>query len=59
MDSVPGPGVLAPAPRVLAAGVFIECFALIQQRLVQSGMALRRRHEANGAMPMFVVVPLH
>ena len=59
MDSVPVSGILAPAPRVLAAGVFIECFALIQKRLVQSGMALGRSHEANGAMSMFVVIPLH
>ena len=59
MDSVPVPGVLASAPRVLATGVFIKRFALIQQCPVQSCMALRRRHKANGAMPMLVVVPLH
>jgi hypothetical protein len=51
--------MLAPAPRVLAAGVFIERFALMQQRLVYSSMALSRGHEANGAMPMLMVVPLH
>jgi len=59
MDSIPVAGLPAPAPRLSSLGLFVQRLALSQQRLVQAGMALRRRDKADGAVAVFVVVPLH
>lgn len=59
VDSVPIAGSAAPALRIFSAGFFIERLPLLQKRLVQSGMPLSRRDKANGAVAIFVIVPLH
>ena len=42
--------------RIFLAGAFIDERALLKQCPVQAGMALGRRHEADGAVAMLVVV---
>ncbi len=56
MDAVPAAGLSAPAPGGLSLGLFVQRLALSKQGLVQAGMALRRGHEADGAVAVFVVV---
>lgn len=40
-------------------GSGVDRRAVVQQRLIELRMALLRRHEADRAVPMLLVVPMH
>ncbi len=59
LDDDPIPRVTSPSLRVSITSRLIDSFTLYQQVFVPTFMALRGRDESNGAMAMFIVVPLH
>jgi hypothetical protein len=58
-DSVRIAGLTRPTIWIGIACCGIHLGPRIQQRLIEQHVPLRRRHKANRAVPMFMVVPVH
>ena len=58
-NRLPVPSRATPALRMSCFGRFLNLYALVEQRAVQTRMALIGRDESDRAVTMLVVVPLN
>jgi|GEM_PF-4010091 len=59
VDATPVAGLTFPTQRVLEPSALVERAAVGQEGLIEAGMALAGGDEADGAVTVRMVVPLH